>query len=233
MYRRPERDLSTSVQYQMTGVAPDRDAVEMFFGTAVAPGGYAWLIPRGPDTVNVGLGIRRSVAGQGTTPREFLDRFVACHPVARDRLSGGRIVSRVAALIPVGGMHRRLVSGRVILAGDSAGLVMPTNGGGVPPALVSGILAGRCAALHVTRGTPLEEYSRRLRHEIGQELHISLLARHVADVVFPHDSLMELAMAAAGTRYLQDVIMCRAPGPLDAVAPLVVAVLSRTGVLSY
>ena len=40
---------------QVRGNVPE--TFDVFLGS-VAPKGYAWIIPKGPDTANVGLGVR-------------------------------------------------------------------------------------------------------------------------------------------------------------------------------
>ncbi|MGY5876766.1 MAG: geranylgeranyl reductase family protein, partial [Candidatus Thorarchaeota archaeon] len=131
-YPRPERDISASIQYVMTGVDCDSTATSMFFGSHIAPGGYAWIIPRSSSIANVGFGARRPFSSDSVPLRAYLERFIQSHPGLRN----GSIETRVSASIPVGGPVTSTSVGNVLLVGDAAGHVMSTNGGGIPTALI-------------------------------------------------------------------------------------------------
>jgi len=57
--------------------------------------------------------------------------------------------------VPIGPPPASAVRGRSLFAGDAANLVMATNGGGIPTAMISGRDAGVVAAGHVKSGAPL------------------------------------------------------------------------------
>ena len=59
----PGQELGICLEYEMVDVKIDADAAEMYFSANYAPGGYAWIIPLGPDTANVGVGVRPSYLG--------------------------------------------------------------------------------------------------------------------------------------------------------------------------
>ena len=69
--RVPARDMESCAQYVVQGIDFDPDAIYLQFGDAVAPGGYAWIFPKGVGIANVGLGL------------------VALPPRRPDRLHGG------------------------------------------------------------------------------------------------------------------------------------------------
>src|SRR5213595_1579490 len=46
--RVPARDMESCAQYVLQGIDFDPDAIYLQFGEQVAPGGYAWLFPKGP-----------------------------------------------------------------------------------------------------------------------------------------------------------------------------------------
>lgn len=71
----PSHHMAFGVQYVAEGVACDPSVVEMYFGP-VARGGYAWVIPKGPDVANVGVGVRTGCERSGVK-RAVLDPFVA------------------------------------------------------------------------------------------------------------------------------------------------------------
>ncbi|MDH6465493.1 geranylgeranyl reductase family protein [Micromonospora sp. A200] len=101
------------------------------------PGSYAWVFPKG-SSLTVGVIAAR---GEGERTREYLRRFV-------DRLG----LSGVAAEHDSGHLTRcraegsPLRHGRVLVAGDAAGLLEPWSREGISYALRSGALAGAAVA---------------------------------------------------------------------------------------
>jgi len=77
--------------------------------------------------------------------------------------------------------------------GDAGGHTIPTVGGGIPPGLIVGRVAGQVAADHVLEGTPLEEYEGAWRSQLGDVLENSLRLRRMSDTVFRDRRLIEVA----------------------------------------
>ena len=101
------------------------------------PGSYGWVFPKG-DVLTVGVIAAR---GQGGRTRDYLRDFtlrlgLAGYPAARD---SGHLTHCRAEGSPL----RR---GRVLVAGDAAGLLEPWTREGISFALRSGALAGAAAA---------------------------------------------------------------------------------------
>ena len=101
------------------------------------PGSYGWVFPKG-DVLTVGVIAAR---GQGEQTRDYLRDFtgrlgLAAYPAARD---SGHLTHCRADDAPL----RR---GRVLVAGDAAGLLEPWTREGISFALRSGTLAGTAAA---------------------------------------------------------------------------------------
>ena len=53
-------DITSCFQYRLTGLRTEPDYCEFVLGS-VAPGGYAWIFPKGGDTANVGMGVLASM----------------------------------------------------------------------------------------------------------------------------------------------------------------------------
>ena len=221
-----ESDLSPSLQYVMENSDADSTVVEMYFGS-VAPGGYAWIIPKGDDMVNVGFGMRRSIAKDDSPLRDYIDRFVYGNPLVTPLLKRARIVSRVGAIIPVGGPLKRTWSSDALLVGDAAGHVMASNGGGIPTALCGGIIAGEAISSHLESGSSLSLYEETWRAEFGTELETALRVLRVADTVMPSDSITDICMRLAGVRFLEPLIRCRLPPLVDFTSKTLVRVLGK------
>jgi digeranylgeranylglycerophospholipid reductase len=209
-YRNPARDMSYSLQYTMDGISCDSNRCKMYFGSEAAPGGYLWIIPQSSTKANVGFGIRKQFANS-LNLSGILDTFIKSKP----ELGQGNIKKRVGALIPVGGPKKCVESENILLVGDAAGHVMSTNGGGIPTALVGGEIAGETVVSHINNDISLKQYEKTWKLEIGLELYRSLAMLRVADVAMMNDSITEVGMKLAGSKYLEDVIRCRYPKPLE------------------
>jgi geranylgeranyl reductase family protein len=101
------------------------------------PGSYGWVFPKG-DVLTVGV-ISARGDGEGTRQyyRDFIERLgLASYPTVSD---SGHLTRCRAADSP-------LSRGRVLVAGDAAGLLEPWTREGISFALRSGTLAGTSAA---------------------------------------------------------------------------------------
>ena len=101
------------------------------------PGSYGWVFPKG-DTLTVGVIGDRA---QGSAMRDYYRGFVAGLglDLATAHVDGGHLTRVRASGSP-------LVRGRVLVAGDAAGLLEPWTREGISFALRSGALAGAAAA---------------------------------------------------------------------------------------
>ena len=172
------------------------DATDMFFGN-LAPGGYAWIIPKA-GCANVGLGTWERFRGN---LRELFDKFVAARHLEPGKATGG--------FVPVLGPPPRTVKDNVMLVGDAAGMVMATNGGGNNVAMIAGRYAGLTAADHLLDGTPLDEYEARWRTAVGGPLAEGVRIKRFADRFFGSDRLLDVAMVLLGRRRMARAIRCQ------------------------
>lgn len=130
-------------------------ALDIHFSVA---GGYGWIFPhRGYYSVGIG-GLSSSLC----YPRQTMRRFLRENGFSQEaRLSGH--------LIPQGGNQRRVARGRVLLAGDAAGLVDPFTGEGIYYSLASGKIAGEMVG-DVPAAIVARSYESRIEKELGREL---------------------------------------------------------------
>lgn len=170
--------------------------IKMYFG-GLAPGGYAWIIPK-KDSANVGLGVNPRLH-EGSL-RDLFDKFLASHLLSAKDVTMG--------FVPQSGPVSRTVAGKVILVGDAAGHVMATNGGGIPLAMVAGRIAGQAIGEHLKKGASLEQYESKWREVLGKPLATSLWTRKLGDWFFPSDGRIEFAMAVLRRRGLSRAIRC-------------------------
>lgn len=191
----PPKDLSPALTCQVDGdFGP---AVEMHFGR-LAPGGYAWVIPKN-KCANVGLGIWKRVGSNKV--RGLFNDFISRRGFSPHSIAGG--------LVPVSGPVARTVSGNVVIVGDAAGHVMATNGGGVNVALICGRIAGECVANYLLSNEPLQRYEERWRHVVGTPLSVGLKTKRLADRFFGSDRRLELAMKLMGPKRMGRAIRCK------------------------
>ncbi len=145
------------------------------FLSAAFPGGYGWLFPKG-DQANLGLGLRPAIKDQ------LKPRLEELHQTLQDAgRVGATISAHTGGAIPVGGMlkpYGEIGEVPMLLAGDAAGLTNPVTGAGINAAVLSGRLAGQCAAarLEGDEDAP-EEYAEELEDLLKPSLDRALRRR--------------------------------------------------------
>ena len=137
--RVPSRDMESCAQYLMTNVAVDPDAIYLHFGDRVAPGGYAWVFPKGGDSANIGLGVVALRAG-GRSAKAWLDDY------ARSYFPTGVKVGYTVGGVIVHPTIKRTVTDALITCGDAAHMINPLSGGGIVNAMKAGRLAAAVGA---------------------------------------------------------------------------------------
>jgi len=182
---------------------PLDDAIALHFGRS-APHGYAWWFPRAHDA-NVGLGVAALPPGRSLD--DLLDGFL--------RHAGlGPARERTRWWVPIGPPPATLVRGRALLAGDAANLVMATNGGGIPTAMLSGWLAGTAAARHAREGTPIREYDAAWRRALFGPLARAARIQRFTDRFAALDPVLALGMRYIGPSGLEAMMRLRWPARL-------------------
>ena len=133
------------------------DAVELHFGS-MAPGGYAWMFPKNRGA-NIGVGIQNKFSKNknlNDLSNDFISRYE------------GDITFSGAGSLPMSGSIKTFVKGNYVLVGDSAGMVLPSNGAGITIAMIGGRIAGQVISEHLKYGTPLSEYEKRWNKQMGK-----------------------------------------------------------------
>lgn len=185
-------DYGVGYQFEMVGVEHDPEYVDMYLGEDVAPGSYAWIIPKGSDVANVGTGVRTPFMEKGTSIRDYQRTLVEKHPVASKKLRNAKPTAVKAGFIPVGGPIERTSTDRVIVVGDAGGHTIPTVGGGIPPGMIIGRIAGEAAAAHLLDGEPLTGFDEEWKKQMGDVMYTSLRLRKMSDVVFQSKAMIEV-----------------------------------------
>jgi digeranylgeranylglycerophospholipid reductase len=164
--RVPSRDMESCAQYVVANIQFDPDAIYLHFGDAIAPGGYAWVFPKGVGVANVGLGIV-ALRADGRPARQYLDSYLATYfptGVRTGYTVGGVIVHTTV---------KRTVADGVILCGDAGHMVNPLSGGGIVNAMKAGRLAAETAvaalAAHDTSASRLQSFHDRWMALLGND----------------------------------------------------------------
>jgi len=165
----PLADTMVCAQYLLAGIEIDPACTAYTIGYDVAPGGYAWVFPKGEGRANVGLGVQADLAG-GRAPLDYLHRFIE----GRRSLSQGSPVTLIAGNVPVAPSPARMVMAGLMLVGDAARQVDPLTGGGILNAMQAGRLAGQVAAQAVAAGDVsaafLGRYQEEWQRTLGRKL---------------------------------------------------------------
>jgi digeranylgeranylglycerophospholipid reductase len=143
--RVPARDMESCAQYVVQGIDFDPDAIYLQFGDRIAPGGYAWIFPKGDRVANVGLGLV-ALKTDGRNARQYLDAWIA------RRYPRGAKTSYTVGGVIVHTTIRHTYAEGVLLAGDAAHMINPLSGGGIVNAMKAGRLAGQAAAAAIAAG---------------------------------------------------------------------------------
>jgi digeranylgeranylglycerophospholipid reductase len=187
--------ISQAVTAQATGDFDD--SVKMYFG-GIAPGGYAWIIPK-RGRANVGLGIQKEFTSEplSTLMRRFAEGFEM------------NIAEMAYGQVPTSGPVRRTATEVAVIVGDAAGHVMATNGGGIPIAMICGRIAGRSIARSLEGSGSLTDYDREWKRQILKPLANAARTKALADMFFKTDRRLSFAMKILRSRGLERAILCK------------------------
>jgi len=131
-------ELASCLQFIVDGV-PSDGLLEIVTGHEWAPGGYAWVFPKGHGYAEVGLGVTRTMSVLNA--RQQLDYFMQ-NSFFRERFRDCRILEVQGGGVPLTAPLKTQYADNMILVGDAARHVNPITGGGIHTALSSGMIAG-------------------------------------------------------------------------------------------
>lgn len=175
----PTDHMDSAAQFLFDGVPElDPTRMEFYFDTELAPGGYAWVFPKGNNLANVGIAVAPSVAGSRKAMpmlREFMKkRFGNSSPTPLKKAVGG---------IPEFCGRRFMLRKNVMVTGDAARLLDSITGAGIANALWSGRLAGESAIEYISDGghdlSILNRYPERWMAARGRQMRYFLWARQI------------------------------------------------------
>ena len=149
------------------------------FDLGVPVGGYGWIFPKA-DHLSIGVGVFTRGGARGRL-RDELARYV--HAAGLGDASTLRVRGAPIPVRP----RRAAARGRVLLAGDAAGVADPLTGEGISLAILSGRLAAESLlAVRLAPGAAAGAYLEALRRHVLGELRI---ARGLAWVLYRRPAL--------------------------------------------
>ena len=134
----------------------------------IAPGGYAWVFPKGKSKVNVGLGVQQKAMeehnrkqGQRKDLKTKIDDYVRMNPVIKNpQIADGESDdgnSWGTWQVSVRRQNDCLVANGYMLVGDSAWMPKPLDAGGIGPAIIAATIAGKDAVQSIHANDYSEE----------------------------------------------------------------------------
>ncbi len=166
-------DMDSCAQVTLSGIEVEQDLFDMYFGDNIAPGGYLWVFPKGPNTANVGVGVSVDAAKKKSAI-QFLNEFI------EQKYPHGAMLTRIAGGVPCAKTNSQIVKGNVLLVGDAAHQVNPITGGGIISGMIAGMMGGQVVAEAVQSGksSHVQEYEKRWHKRLGWKHEIYHKFRH-------------------------------------------------------
>ncbi|MEU3458119.1 geranylgeranyl reductase family protein [Micromonospora sp. NPDC006766] len=192
-------DLGLEVELPIPPAEQERWRGRVLLDWGPIPGSYAWVFPKG-DRLTVGV---ISARGEGERTRAYLRDFLARLNLAEltpEHDSGHLTRCRTE--------DSPLRRGRVLVAGDAAGLLEPWSREGISFALRSGRLAGEAVA-----GGDPAAYEREVRRQVVPEM----LAGHRLLELFEHRPDVFHALLATPPGWRMFVRFCQGRTSFDRV----------------
>lgn len=155
-----EQDMESTGRYIITfDVAKtdktyfDPDYAIIHLDQDIAPGGYAWVFPKGENKANIGLGIaqrilveRNRALGRNDTLSSLIEAYVRNNPAVKNwKLAEGpddQGNSKGNWQVPIRRQNDCLVANGYLIVGDAAWMPRPIDAGGIGPAIYASSIAG-------------------------------------------------------------------------------------------
>ncbi|HEX3033371.1 MAG TPA: NAD(P)/FAD-dependent oxidoreductase [Bacillota bacterium] len=161
-----------AAEVELTNQCPD--LIELFLGSAFAPGWFGWIIPLSPTTARIGTG--SSVRKRPL--KELLNRLIEQYPA---RFRGMHITKLNSGLVPIG--KRRVSTANVLLLGDAACQTKPISGGGLYMIMRASPICADVAVASLKQEDQsavfLARYQERWDQETGKEVDDALKLRRL------------------------------------------------------
>ncbi len=193
-----EKSINIPVKFELKG-GTYGDDVELHFGS-MAPGGYAWMFPKS-EGANIGLGVQKSFS-KGIPLNKYASKFIDKYNGETSFKGGGSL--------PMSGTIKTFVKENYLLVGDSAGMVLPSNGAGITIAMIGGRIAGQVIAQHISSATPLTNYEKEWKKQMGKVMKNSKRSFKIGSLLFRMpDRLLDLFFNRLTKGIVWRAVTCR------------------------
>lgn len=160
----------------------DPDYCIIHLDQRIAPGGYAWVFPKGKSKVNIGLGVQQKAFEARNKDlnvradlKTLIDQYVDMNPaIENPRLADGSEDEGNAWgtwQVSVRRQNDCLVANGYMLVGDSAWMPKPLDAGGIGPAIIAATIAGKDAVEALEAGDTSEsslwQYNKHFINDYG------------------------------------------------------------------
>ncbi len=163
--------------------------------------GYAWVFPLPDGRANVGFGVLRGAGHDGHSLAALWPDLLTRAPMRAALGPRAEPEGRHRAWpIPGGYAPARLADGRVLYAGDAAGLVDPMTGEGIAQAIESGALAAEAVAGGGGPARIAERYRGTVDAALGRDLRFAAALSRVLRSPVGATAAIRAAGASAWTR---------------------------------
>lgn len=164
------KDIETCAEFLMTNIDINPNFCDFFVGNKIAPGGYAWVFPKGKNMANVGIGVIGSRLNE-TKPIDYLNKFV------KERFPNGNTLELIIGAVPLRGSIEKTTANGLLLVGDAARQSDPITGGGIHNSLQCAKIAGNVIAEAVHKKDysikMLNKYEKEWRSSIGKSIDVN------------------------------------------------------------
>lgn len=163
--------LASCLQFVVDGIDTN-GLLEIITGHEWAPGGYAWVFPKGHGYAEVGLAIIRTMTDKDAC--WHLNHFMKNSFMAK-RFKHTRALEVQGGGVPFGAPLKKQIADNIILVGDAARQTNPITAGGIHTALFGGVIAGNflgdfLPTNHPSTAQNLSQYQQRWLDEIGNDI---------------------------------------------------------------
>ena len=159
--------------------------------------GYLWYFPRTETSINAGLGFQMN-----EDPMHLVDDLKR-DLRSRPEFEGATVTDKLGAALPTRRPYDSAVAPGFLAAGDAAGHVNPTTGGGIAGAAYAGTYAGEQAVDAISAGDVSEDalwrYNERVMGKFGAR-YAGLDVYNVLSTAIDVDDLMGLLASLPGEK---------------------------------
>jgi len=133
----PPKEMGKAALAIIGNIDIEASHIKAYMGGKYGSGGYAWVFPKGNHKANIGLGF---VGTKKANPERTLKRFI------KDKYPTAKVEYMNSGCLPMTMPLKKMHTKNLLVVGDAAHLVIPSTGGGIAYAMLSGKVAAEAVA---------------------------------------------------------------------------------------